>query len=144
MSVTYTTAHHNTRSLTHWVGPGIEPATSWFLTGFVSAVPQRQLLKFIFFFFKSHINWSSKYGPSEEYSLVRNYQKAFGGQSKDSMLWVSGLVGRENHGFIKCPNGSMMLHTSKILRITPLDSLYKTFLVLFSKVLVLPASSIIL
>ena len=30
-SATYTTAHGNARSLTHWWRPGIEPATSWFL-----------------------------------------------------------------------------------------------------------------
>ena len=30
-SVSYTTAHGNARSLTHWVRPGIKPATSWFL-----------------------------------------------------------------------------------------------------------------
>ena len=34
--VTYTTAHGNTRSLTHWARPGIEPATSWFLVRFVN------------------------------------------------------------------------------------------------------------
>ena len=31
----YTTAHSNTRSLTHWVRPGIEPTTSWFLVRFI-------------------------------------------------------------------------------------------------------------
>ena len=36
MSVTHTTAHGNTRSLTHWARPGIEPATSWFLVRFVN------------------------------------------------------------------------------------------------------------
>ena len=36
VSTTYTTAHGNTRSLTHWVRPGIEPTTSWFLVGFVN------------------------------------------------------------------------------------------------------------
>ena len=40
----YTTAHGNTRSLTYWVRPGIEPATSWFLVGFVATVPWRELL----------------------------------------------------------------------------------------------------
>ena len=35
-SVTYTTAHGNARSLTHWARPWIEPATSWFLVRFVS------------------------------------------------------------------------------------------------------------
>ena len=46
-SVTYTTAHSNARSLTHWVRPGIEPTTSWFLAGFVSAVPRQELLNCI-------------------------------------------------------------------------------------------------
>ena len=40
---TYTTAHSNARILTHWARPGIEPATSWFLVGFVSAVPLPEL-----------------------------------------------------------------------------------------------------
>ena len=31
--MTYITAHSNTRSLTHWVRPGIKPATSWLLVG---------------------------------------------------------------------------------------------------------------
>ena len=35
-SATYTTAHGNTGSLTHWVRPGIEPSTSWLLVGFVN------------------------------------------------------------------------------------------------------------
>ena len=35
-SATYTTAHGHARSLTHWARPGIEPATSWFLVGFVN------------------------------------------------------------------------------------------------------------
>ena len=42
-SATYTTARGNVRSLTHWAGPGIEPATSWLLVGFVSAEPQWEL-----------------------------------------------------------------------------------------------------
>ena len=41
---TYTTAHGNARSLTHWARPGIEPATSRFPVGFVSTVPQQELL----------------------------------------------------------------------------------------------------
>ena len=39
-SATHTTAHGNAGSLTHWVRPGIEPATSWFLVRFVSSAPQ--------------------------------------------------------------------------------------------------------
>ena len=36
VSVTYTTAHGNTGSSTHWVKPGIELASSWILVGFVN------------------------------------------------------------------------------------------------------------
>ena len=35
-SATYTIAHGNTGSSAHWVRPGIEPATSWFLAVFVN------------------------------------------------------------------------------------------------------------
>ena len=35
-SVTHNTAHGNTRSLTHWAKPGIKPASSWMLVGFVN------------------------------------------------------------------------------------------------------------
>ena len=41
---THTTAHGNARSLTHWVSPGIKPATSWFLVRFISSVPWWELL----------------------------------------------------------------------------------------------------
>ena len=39
-SVTYTTAHGDAGSITHWARPGIEPKTSWFLVRFIYAVPQ--------------------------------------------------------------------------------------------------------
>ena len=42
--------HHSSRqrgSLTHWTRPGIDPATSWILVGFISAEPQWELL-FVF------------------------------------------------------------------------------------------------
>ena len=44
VSVTYTTAHSNTGSLTYWAKPGIEPASSWLLVRFVSSRPRRKLL----------------------------------------------------------------------------------------------------
>ena len=44
-SSTCTEAHGNTGSLTHWARPNIEPTTSWFLVGFVSAAPQWKLFK---------------------------------------------------------------------------------------------------
>ena len=40
VSETYTTAHSNAASLTHQARPGIEPAISWFLVGFVSTAPR--------------------------------------------------------------------------------------------------------
>ena len=48
MSVTYTTAHGNTGSLTQWVKPGFEPATSWFPVGFVSTAPLQEFLFYVF------------------------------------------------------------------------------------------------
>ena len=45
MSVTYTTDHgKNARSLTHWLRPGIKPASSWILVRFVSTEPWWELL----------------------------------------------------------------------------------------------------
>ena len=44
MSATYTRAHSNARSLTHWARRGIELTTSWFLAVFVSTAPWRELL----------------------------------------------------------------------------------------------------
>ena len=36
-------SHSNAGSLTQWAKPGIEPQTSWFLVGFVSAAPRWEL-----------------------------------------------------------------------------------------------------
>ena len=38
-SATFTTAHGNARSLTHWTRTGMEPASSWTLVRFVTAEP---------------------------------------------------------------------------------------------------------
>ena len=43
VSATYTTAHGNSRSLTHGTRPGIEPETSWILVRIVSAEPPQEL-----------------------------------------------------------------------------------------------------
>ena len=43
ISATYATAHSNARSPTHWMRPGMEPASSWILVGFVSVAPQWEL-----------------------------------------------------------------------------------------------------
>ena len=44
MSATYTTAHNNARFLTHWVRPGIKPASSRMLITFISAEPWQEFL----------------------------------------------------------------------------------------------------
>ena len=42
-SATYITAHGSVRSLTHWVDPGMEPASSWILVRFITAEPPQEL-----------------------------------------------------------------------------------------------------
>ena len=44
-AIPFTIAHGNTGSLTHSVGPGIKPASSWILVWFVTAEPQLELRK---------------------------------------------------------------------------------------------------
>ena len=52
MSVNYTIAHGNARSLTHWARPGINPATSWLLVGFICAAKgNSQFLNYIQVYF---------------------------------------------------------------------------------------------
>ena len=58
-SATYTTALGNAGSLIHWVRPGEEPTTSWFLVGFVSAEPWQELLVVSFLKWKNlYIVWN--------------------------------------------------------------------------------------
>ena len=63
-SATYTTAHGNAGSLTHRARAGIEPATSWFLVGFVNHWATIETPYFLFFFFFTlssimfHHKWS--------------------------------------------------------------------------------------
>ena len=48
-SATYTTAHDNTRSLTHWARPGIQLSSSWILVGFITCwATEGTLPSFIF------------------------------------------------------------------------------------------------
>ena len=46
--VTYTTAHGNAGSLTHWARPGIEPISTWMLVKFISTEPRQELLISLF------------------------------------------------------------------------------------------------
>ena len=49
VSSTYTTAHGNGRSLTHWARPGIKPTISWLQVGFISTTQWQKLpIHFIF------------------------------------------------------------------------------------------------
>ena len=47
---TYTTAHGSAGSLTHWVRPVIEPASSWVVVMFLTAMPRWELLYLYCFF----------------------------------------------------------------------------------------------
>ena len=49
MSATYTAAHSNARSLTHWAKPGTESTSSWILVGFVTAESPWELPQLSFF-----------------------------------------------------------------------------------------------
>ena len=49
-SSTYTSAHSNTRFLTYWAEPGIEPASSWILVGFITTEPQWEFLQVHFLY----------------------------------------------------------------------------------------------
>ena len=48
LSSTYTRAHGNARSLTYWARPGIEPASSWILSRFLTTEPWWELLNAVF------------------------------------------------------------------------------------------------
>ena len=64
-------SHSNTRSLTHWVRPAIEPASSWILVRFVSTAPQQKLPWPLSFNWnhtpglRTHWSWGSLYLSAE-------------------------------------------------------------------------------
>ena len=64
-SLTYTTAHSNAGSLTHWARRGIEPSSSWILVGFITAMPPWALPNFHYFLsywlFTYTLNFTQKY-----------------------------------------------------------------------------------
>ena len=74
-------SHSNARSLSHWVRPGIEPTTSWFLVRFVSTAPQWELPKQIFKFVWKHkkslnsqSNHEGKIMELEEWIILPNFR----------------------------------------------------------------------
>ena len=80
-SVTYTTAHGNARFLTHWARAGIKPATSWFLVGFLSTEPQRELLYFSFvnvLYVIDHHPWELRMNPTWSWCMIFFMHVGFG------------------------------------------------------------------
>ena len=67
LSATYTTAHGNTGSSAHWARPGIEPATSWFLVGFVSTAPRQELPSFLLLPGGQTLRWCWQFGSVIQY-----------------------------------------------------------------------------
>ena len=88
MSVTYSTAHGNARSLSRWLRPGIKPTTSWFLVEFVSAVPWQELM------LSSYLNDLLKYHLKEQYMRCTQspylYKKHHSALPLCLVLWVWG------------------------------------------------------
>ena len=80
-SVTYTTAHSNTESLTHWARPGIEPASSWLLARFIPLSHDRNSQKI---YFKNKLN----------NSLILNYEKKIASISLEMYhsLWSNAFI----------------------------------------------------
>ena len=78
-SATYTTAHGNAGSLTHWARPGIKPTSSWMLVRFVSAELWQELPKSLFgfslFLFFGHACGMWKF-PGQGLSLCHSSDNA--------------------------------------------------------------------
>ena len=110
-SATYTTAHGNARSITHWTRPGIEPVTLWFLLGLVSAAPWWELpvlllLLFVclFFYFLGLCLWHMEvprlglnWNPSS-WILVGFFSTAPWWNSLFHCFWLE----RTAYGFLNC------------------------------------------
>ena len=65
-SATYTTAHGNAGSLTHLARPGIKPATSWFLVGFINHCATMGTPCNSYFFWTSSLSFHSAVGPANQ------------------------------------------------------------------------------
>ena len=107
MSATYTTAHGNTGSFTHWARPGIEPTTSWFLVGFVPAVPQWELLEDEFL----NVHWESTF-----FFKKKTHEEFFCGAAGEGSGGLSrccgagSIPGRE----LPCPSDTVKKQKTKI------------------------------
>ena len=95
ISASYTTAQGNARYLTHWARPGIEPASSWILVGFVASEPQRELHDIIFFIhaWKVSMSWYMKCSCLSLPSILANISRVFTvGQVIYQMLYIHYLI----------------------------------------------------
>ena len=77
---TYTTADCNSRSVTYWARPRIEPTTSRFLVRFVPTAPQRELCETKFYNVLYHIlgwgkTFSSYYNAVTLSSMLKSFYK---------------------------------------------------------------------
>ena len=69
--------------LSRWVSSGIEPASSWILVGFISAVPQQELHNFFFSFYVLVTLWRVRF--PKFICLIHTLQ--FYGRRKQIWMW---------------------------------------------------------
>ena len=91
-SATYTTAHSNTRCLTHWARPGMEPETSWLLVGFVSTAPQWEHCLYHVFhdYVRIYLCWYFCFWIQYKYLCVQSFLPFFFWLC----LWPLGVLGQ--------------------------------------------------
>ena len=69
-SVTYTTAHGNISSFTHWARPGIKPEYSWILVVFLTTEPRRQPLELPYLYKYRHFYKSIHRMPDQWFTSL--------------------------------------------------------------------------
>ena len=116
MSATYTTVYGNPRSLTHWARPWIKPATSWLLVGFVSTVPQWELLCLSFWLsqFKLSITLAAFFNKCIIYSCA-TYKLLFSNLKIYNITCPNNLFWCLHSSNYSIPSFSLFSHFKKIL-----------------------------
>ena len=94
-SATYTTAHSNAGMSTHWARPGIEPATSWFLIGFVNhcattGTPISDFLKRSWKTVNRILRWPPRF-PNHLRKRMQEFLLWLTGNKPDSDPWGHGF-----------------------------------------------------
>ena len=69
VSMIYTTAHSNARSLIHWERPEIKSMSSWMLVGFVTAEQRQELLSLLLLSLSFWASGRNVFSCSIEFSL---------------------------------------------------------------------------